>query len=148
MSGKIVIVPMEKRHLAALARLEAACFSQPWSEQGLRAELQNPAAHFLVAELDGATVGYLGMHGVCGEGYIANVAVLADFRRRGVARALMRAAEALARRADYAFLTLEVRVSNQAAIDLYESEGYAAAGRRKGFYTAPTEDALIMTKTF
>ena len=64
---EIHILPMEERHIVELARLEAVCFSSPWSEEGLRAELQSETAVFLVAEQEGRVLGYAGMHMVCGE---------------------------------------------------------------------------------
>ena len=75
-AAKAVIAPMALEHIPEIARLESVCFSQPWSRQGLEEELTNPTARFFVALWDGKTAGYAGMHGVCGEGYIANIAVL------------------------------------------------------------------------
>ncbi len=83
------IVPMAERHLDALAELERVCFSSPWTRAGLAAELDNPGAVFAVAELDGETAGYAGMNCVLDECYVDNVAVFPQYRRRGVARALM-----------------------------------------------------------
>lgn len=131
-----------------LAELERLCFSEPWSEDGLRAELGNETAQFLVAERDGRVAGYAGMHGMCGEGYIANIAVFPDFRGRGVGRALLRGLVACARKQQYEFITLEVRAANRPAISLYESEGFRVVGVRKGFYSHPKEDGLIMTLSF
>ena len=83
------ILPMQERHLDDLARLEQICFSQPWSRASLLEEIENPTAVFLVAEEDGHTLGYSGMHVVCGEGYIDNIAVFPEARRKGVARQLI-----------------------------------------------------------
>lgn len=134
---------MQARHIAALARIEQQCFSAPWSEQALSAELGKGL--FLVAERDGQPVGYVGCQTVLDEGYITNVAVQPQARRQGVARALLAALEREGRRKGLAFVTLEVRVSNEAAIALYRGAGYEPAGRRKGFYQNPKEDALLMT---
>lgn len=139
-------VRMEARHLPALAALEAACFSAPWSENALREELENPNALFWVAEdTDGAVCGYIGCQTVLDEGYIANVAVSPARRRRGVGRLLVDALTARAVQAGLAFLTLEVRVSNAPAIALYEKAGFRPVGKRKNYYSAPKEDALLMT---
>lgn len=141
------IAPMEARHIAAIAAIERACFSEPWSEQALREELQNPAACFLVAEDEGgAALGYIGCQTVLDEGYIANVATAPANRRQGVARALVRALAAEAAARGLSFLTLEVRASNAPAIALYRGEGFAPAGARRGFYRDPPEDALLMTR--
>ena len=137
------IVPMAERHLAALAAIEKACFHAPWSETMLREELGKGI--FLVAERDGAAVGYVGCQTVLDEGYITNVAVSPDCRRQGVARALLDELKARAVQAGLSFVTLEVRASNAPAIALYEGAGFVRVGVRKNFYTAPAEDAVLMT---
>lgn len=139
----MTIVPMAERHLAALAEIEKACFHAPWSESMLREELGKGI--FLVAERDGQAVGYVGCQTVLDEGYITNVAVSPDCRRQGIARALIAKLTDEARAAGLAFVTLEVRASNAPAIALYEGAGFGRVGVRKIFYTAPTEDAVLMT---
>lgn len=141
------ILPMQERHLDDLARLEQICFSQPWSRASLLEEIENPTAVFLVAEEDGRTLGYAGMHVVCGEGYIDNIAVFPEARRKGVARQLLDSLIKWLREQEGVFLTLEVRPSNAAAVSLYRSLGFQEVGRRPRFYTAPTEDALLMSFT-
>lgn len=141
------ILPMQERHLDDLARLEQICFSQPWSRASLLEEIENPTAVFLAAEEDGRTLGYAGMHVVCGEGYIDNIAVFPEARRKGVARQLLDSLIEWLRQQGGIFLTLEVRPSNAAAVSLYRSLGFQEVGRRPRFYTAPTEDALLMTFT-
>lgn len=139
----MTVVPMAERHLAALAEIEKACFHAPWSENMLREELGKGI--FLVAERDGQAVGYAGCQTVLDEGYITNVAVSPGARRQGVGRALIAALAAQARAQGLAFVTLEVRASNAPAIALYEGAGFVRAGVRKNFYTAPAEDAVLMT---
>ena len=85
------VVPMAREHISEIARLEGLCFSQPWSQQGLAAELTNSTARFLVALWEGKIAGYAGMHGICGEGYIANIAVFPEYRKKGIGRTLVRA---------------------------------------------------------
>lgn len=139
----MTVIPMEERHLAALAEIEKACFHAPWSAAMLREELGKGI--FLVAEQDGAAVGYVGCQTVLDEGYITNVAVSPDCRRQGVGRALVAALKARAAQAGLAFVTLEARASNAPAIALYEGAGFRRVGVRRNFYTAPTEDAVLMT---
>ena len=135
----ITVQPMAAEHIPAVAALEAACFSLPWSEEGLREELTNPFARFLVA-LDGNTVvGYVGMHVIAGEGAVTNIAVSPDRRREGIARALLHASVT----DDVDRITLEVRESNRAARALYEQEGFVCDGVRPRFYEQPTEDAVL-----
>lgn len=139
-------VPLQERHLDEAARLETLCFSRPWSRQALAEELENPTAVFLAAEDDaGELLGYAGMHVVCGEGYIDNVAVFPEARRRGVGRLLVQSLVQWLREHEGVFLTLEVRPSNEPAISLYGSLGFEEVGRRPRFYECPTEDALLMT---
>ncbi len=139
------IVPMRENHLDAVAALETVCFAAPWTREGLAEELSNPQAHFLVAEEDGVVAGYIGVQEICGEGYVTNVAVLPQFRRRGIGERLVREAVDGAHGRGCDFLSLEVRVSNEAAIRLYERLGFHREGKRKNFYRDPAEDAYIYT---
>ncbi len=137
---------MTKDDIHFIAALERECFSSPWTEKGLGEELNNENAVFFTAKKDGRVVGYMGMHCILDECYIANVAVSGAERRQGIGRFLLRHAEARAKEKNCSFISLEVRVSNEGAIALYESEGYERMGERKNFYSSPTENALIMTK--
>lgn len=148
MEKEVTLVPMAPRHLDELARLERLCFSEPWTRAGLAAELSSDTAVFLVAEAEGKTAGYAGMHCAAGECYVDNIAVFPEYRRGGVGRALTRGLIGAARGRDAEFITLEVRPSNAAAVSLYESLGMRPAGRRRGFYRNPPEDALILTLGF
>ena len=141
----IAIVPMHPDHLDSLADLESLAFSTPWSYDALAEELQNPLAVFLVAEdVDAeSAVGYLGMHHILDEGFIANLAVHPAYRRQGIARSLLREAQEYAEAHDRARLTLEVRASNVPAIALYEGMGFTRDGIRPGFCDSPKEDAAI-----
>ena len=141
------ITAMQAEHISAIAKLETECFSEPWSENALAEELLNPDSHFLVAECDGLA-GYIGVQEICGEAYITNVAVFENHRKKGIGRALIKAAADGAKSRNCEFITLEVRVSNSPAIALYESEGFELLGTRKNFYTSPTEDGAIYTKYF
>ncbi len=144
----LTVCPMQAQHIPALAALEQQCFAAPWSAQALAEELSNPHAVFLVAEQAGEVCGYAGMHHLGDEGFITNVAVSPAARRQGVARALLAALEHYARQHTLYRLTLEVRVSNAAAIALYEGAGYRRDGVRPGFYRQPTEDAAIYSRYF
>ena len=148
--NNINIVPMTADHLDALEQLERTCFSRPWSRKMLAEELDNECAAFLVAEdaATGEAVGYAGLLVAADEGYITNVAVDPSRRRQGVAAQLLRVFDDFARANHLAFLTLEVRPSNQAAIALYQGFGFIEAGRRRNYYDMPKEDALILTKYY
>ncbi len=146
----VKIVPMNEGHLEELERLEKLCFSRPWSRRMLAEELENQCAAFLVAEdgVSGKVLGYAGLLVMADEGYITNVAVFPEYRRSGVAAKLIEVFENFARGNRLAFLTLEVRPSNAAAIALYRRFGFQEVGRRKNYYDLPKEDALILTRYF
>ena len=142
------LTPMTIEHIPQIAALERACFSRPWSEESLQGELWNDSAVIIVAEgEDGTVLGYAGLQTVLDEGYINNVAVDEKFRRQGVADELI-AAFVRFGQAKLAFLTLEVRASNAPAIALYAKHGFVEVGRRKNYYEAPKEDAVLMTLYF
>lgn len=143
------ILPMQAAHLPALAEIEKACFSVPWSEAALAEELQNPLAVFLTAVDENALVcGYIGMHVVGDEGFITNVAVSPACRRQGVADALIAAVTQYGNTRHLFRITLEVRVSNTPAVSLYEKHGFVRDGVRPQFYSAPKEDATIYSLYF
>lgn len=142
------LLPMTAEHLPQIAAIERACFSHPWSEAMLADALWDDSSVILTAVDEGERVlGYAGLQVVLDEGYINNVAVSPEMRRQGVADALM-AAFVRFGRAHLAFLTLEVRPSNDAAIALYTKHGFQPVGRRPNYYDAPREDALLMTLEF
>lgn len=146
---RVRIVPMTADHLDEVAELERICFSAPWSRNMLAEELDNALSAFLVAlDDEGKVVGYAGVQVILDEGYITNVAVRPEYRRRGVAAQLLEVFIAFAEGNKLAFLTLEVRASNQAAIVLYGRHGFRSAGRRRNYYEHPKEDAIIMTRGF
>ena len=144
----MTVVPMQQSHIAAIAALEQTCFSEPWSAAALAEELDNPHAVFRVAVEGDDVLGYVGMHHVVDEGFITNVAVSPDARRRGVARALLAELAAYGKEHSLYRITLEVRVGNVPARTLYESEGYTLDGVRPNFYRTPTEDAAIYSLYF
>ncbi len=146
---KLRIVPMTARHLPAVAELERVCFpADPWSEALFRAALENPGAAILLAlGEDGALLGYAVLSTVLDEGNLDNIAVAPEARRRGVADALLSVVTGFGRE-HLSRLMLEVRASNAPAIALYEKYGFAAVGRRKNYYDAPREDAVLMTLVF
>ena len=128
--------------IPALCELEKQCFSSPWTAVGFEDFFNNGYSHCLVAEYDGAVCGYVGMNFIDGEGEITNLAVSENFRRLGLGGLLIKelsATDGLKK------LMLDVRVSNEAARRLYEKLGFKTDGVRKGFYTKPREDAILMS---
>ena len=143
------ITPMTAAHLPAVAALEKICFpADPWSEALFREALENPQVAILLAQgEDGGILGYAVVSTVLDEGNLDNIAVARSARRQGVADALLSALTGFGRER-LSRLMLEVRASNSPAIALYEKHGFAAVGRRKHYYAAPREDAVLMTLEF
>ena len=140
------IMPMTAAHLPQVAALERVCFpTDPWSEALFRDALENPHTAALLAEgEDGAVLGYAVLSAVLDEGNLDNIAVDPNCRRRGVADALLSALTDFGR-GRLSVLFLEVRSSNLPAVALYEKHGFVPVGRRKDYYDAPREDAILMT---
>ncbi len=137
---------MNKNHVSQIARLEAQCFSDPWSEKSIASELENPLSLWLVAEENGRVWGYVGSQTVLDESDMMNVAVDPGFRRQGIARALIETLIAELSKMGSRCLRLEVRVSNENARALYARMGFQQLGLRKNYYHNPKEDALILGK--
>ena len=144
MTPRAEIVRASAADAAALAAVEAACFTVPWSARELGETLASPFTQGFRAMRGEACVGYLCATALLGEAEILRLAVLPEARRQGVARALLHAFWE-ENRIDATFL--EVRASNTAARALYESEGFAETGRRKNYYAHPAEDAVCMRRS-
>lgn len=138
------IKPFEKKYLDDVYKIEKICFLNPWSKEDLAKQINNETSHFLVADISGRAVGYMGLQIFSGEGYVTNIAVLPEYRGQGIATALI--SEQM--KNDMDFITLEVRESNTPAINLYTKTGFEKVGVRPGFYSHPKENALIMTRYF
>ena len=145
MSMELPVQKLLGEHLGAVAELERSVFAEPWSEKALELLLTD-GAYGMVCLQNGEALAYGGLLVALDEGQITNIAVRADQRRKGLGRAVLTALEAEARKRGLVQISLEARVSNVAAIALYESLGYKTEGRRHGFYRHPTEDALVMIK--
>lgn len=133
-------------NISDIAAIEKLSFSTPWSENAIE-ESMNESTSFYIAILNDIVVGYIGISKVAGEGYVTNIAVLPQYRRLGIGKKILEYVIDNSKD-ELEFISLEVRVSNNAAISLYESFGFERVGLRKRFYTNPTEDAIIMTKNF
>lgn len=132
--------------VADIHRIERACFTDPWSASSFRSMLVHPRVHATVAERDGAVVGYCFAWIVGDEAEVANIAVEPTMRRAGVGALLLDQFLRIADGHGVMSTHLEVREGNAAALRLYESRGFAAAGRRKRYYRRPDEDAVVMRR--
>lgn len=139
------IVLAQKEHLSAIAELEKATFFEPWSERAL--ELFLTDSSFCVACItDGELACYCTVTTVLDEAQIINVATDVRFKRRGCAKKVISAVFDECEKRNITSVSLEVRESNMPAITLYETLGFAIAGKRKDFYKNPRENALVMIK--
>ena len=142
--SKMTVRNVRAEDLPQIIALEELCFSVPWTEEMLLAQLTDGHV-FLAAEENGQVLGYAGLQYVLDEGYITNVATSPARRREGIAGMLLSALKDRAAALGLAFLTLEVREGNFPARRLYGKHGFSDVGRRKGYYESPHEDAILMT---
>lgn len=145
MCNEISIRKMTFEDIADVAIIEKKCFSMPWSEKSFEDSLKQSYSHFFVAEYDNIIAGYMGVYCVVDEADITNVAVLPEYRRKGIAKKLILHIENMAKDIHVKQINLEVRESNRQAINLYEQMGFKNIGIRKSFYEKPVENAAIMT---
>lgn len=136
---------MTVEDLDAVAAIEAATFPHPWSLESFRSELEkNKAARYLVAEADGQVIGYAGAWIVLDESQITNIAIAEAWRGKGCGRELVSSLLQYLSNLGAAYVTLEVRVSNLTAQNLYKSLGFISVGKRKKYYEDNGEDAYLM----
>ena len=140
------IVPFSCEHIEKAAEIERETFSEPWSSEAMLLLCTPEYPSIALIDGDGQCVGYVSSIKALDELEIINVAVERSHRGKGLGNMLMQGFDALCRELDIALASLEVRESNSAAISLYEKYGYTVMGKRKAFYRAPVEDALIMIK--
>lgn len=125
--------------------IEHQSFTLPWSKEAFYRELtENPYAYYIVADIDGTAIGYGGVWIVIDEAHITNIAVLTEYRGQKIGETLLTQLQNLARQQGAKTMTLEVRVSNIVAQNLYRKLGFQNGGIRKGYYTDNNEDALVM----
>lgn len=130
--------------IAGIYEIEQSSFSKPWSLESMSNDLKNPIATYIVAEEDNQIMGYVGVWNVMSEGQITNVAVAKSHREKGVGSRLIEGLLAYAKENQLVLLLLEVRSSNEAAQKLYGKFGFKEIAIRKGYYSHPKEDAMIM----
>jgi len=142
--SEIEFTTLKKGDVKELARLDAECFSVPWSENSFLADVKNPFAHYVIAKINGEICGYCGIYKVLDEGQITNIAVGEKFRRCGIGHKILGKIIEYAKGNEIKSISLEVRQSNAAAISLYEKYGFLTVGLRKNYYHNPTENAVLM----
>ena len=139
------IVAMRRRHLRGVLRIEAQVYPRPWSLGLFLSELALRTSRvYVVAKIGATVVGYAGLMITGSDGHITTIAVDPAWHRRGIGSRLLVALSRAGIVNGCSALTLEVRMSNQAAQDMYRRFGYAPAGVRKNYYSESNEDALVM----
>lgn len=144
MENNLIIRTMTKDDIDDVYKVEEDCFVDPWSKEAIRQELKNNLARYIVAEIDGKVVGYVGVWFVLDEGHITNVAVHSDYRGKKIGDKLIKELVELCKENNMSAITLEVRVSNIVAQNLYKKYGFKIGGIRKEYYSDNKEDAMIM----
>lgn len=139
---------LSEENSAAVAEIEKLCFSTPWSEATISSEIKSGFSDFFGAFSEEKLAGYIGGRTIAGETEIFSVAVSPEFRRKGIAKALIEKFIETVRKKETQVIFLEVRASNLPAIALYEKNGFVFCGLRKNYYTNPTENALLMRLAF
>jgi len=137
---------LQMRDLGSIEEIETRSYATPWSRSMFAGELAKPSSICLGAFEGGQLLGYMIISRYVDAWHVMNVAVDPDHRRRGIAMSLLERLFELTDDATRRGYTLEVRVSNDGAIRLYEEAGFRARGIRRGYYTDNREDALIMWK--
>ncbi len=138
--------PARPEDLEAIHAIEVASFGDPWSLASFRGMLTQPQVIATVANLGEEVVGYCIAWHLADEAEVANLAVAKRARGRGVGAALLDDLLATLEARGGATVYLEVRAGNEAARALYRSRGFAETGRRRGYYRAPVEDAVVMRR--
>ena len=143
--AEVVVVPMRRRHLRAVLRIEAQVYPRPWSLRLFMSELALRSTRtYAVALLDGVVAGYSGLMVTGEDAHVTTLAVDPQWHRHGLGTRLMLQMARAAVDQGARHLTLEVRMSNDPAQGLYRKFGFAPAGVRKNYYAEANEDALVM----
>ncbi len=151
--GRYFIRRMRENDLAAVRAIETLSFSNPWSENTFRGEIQNTSISFPMVVVrrpgnpgvaDDEVVAYVIFWQIRDDVQVNNIAVHPDCRGLGLGETMMRYAIDRVREAGATFMTLEVRQSNTPAVTLYKKLGFEVMGTRKNYYTKPDEDAYVM----
>ena len=140
----VIIRRMTLADVSAVHQIEHSTFPTPWSLDSFEKEAVNPCARYLVAELQGQVIGFAGVWLVLDEGHVTNIAIAQDHRGKGYGRALTQALLQYAANLGTAYVTLEVRRSNERAQNLYRSLGFISVGVRKRYYEDNGDDAFLM----
>jgi len=145
LSDQLIFRLMRIEDIPDIMIIEREAFTMPWTEEAFRNELtHNHFAKYMVMELQGQIIGYAGLWAIVDEAHVTNIALLEEYRGRKWGDRLMDELMKTAAYLGMKSITLEVRVSNEVAQNLYRKKGFRSAGTRRGYYSDNREDALIM----
>ncbi|MEE9207315.1 MAG: ribosomal protein S18-alanine N-acetyltransferase [Gemmatimonadota bacterium] len=136
--------PMRESDLPRIVQIEGRSFAAPWSESTFRGLMRRPSACLIAAERAGKVVGFFAMWFASDEAELGDLVVHPSYRRKGIGGKLLTYALREARQRAARTVVLEVRASNDAAKALYEAAGFSILTVRKGYYSTPKEDAIVM----
>lgn len=143
----VEIEPMQQKDIDSVVNISILSFPSPWSKESFENELtNNKYARYLVAHKDGVVVGYGGMWIILDESHVTNIAVHPEYRGIGIGKAILDAMINVCKTNSIPSITLEVRVSNKIAQNMYEEFGFKNEGIRKKYYHDTGEDGIIMWK--
>ncbi len=142
---RLTLEPMRQDDIPTVQAIERQVFLSPWPKNAYNTELnQNRHASYLVLRCEGELVGYAGLWKVVSEAHVTTIGVRAEDQGKGYGKTLFAALIVRAYQLGAHWMTLEVRSTNLPAIAMYESFGFKAIGRRRGYYTDNGEDAVVM----
>lgn len=149
MSEQVTFRKMTLHDVNKVYEIEKESFTLAWTKEAFEQEMvKNEFAYYVVAETEEDIIGYCGMWLVIDEAHITNIAISPSQRGKKLGEALMKAAIDAAKAHGAKLMTLEARVSNIVAINLYKKLGFQNGGIRKGYYTDNQEDAIVMWVNF
>ncbi len=144
--NKFTIRRMTENDLDRIHDIEKECFTDPWSLESFKSDLNNNMAYPLVVVSDKEIAGYSCLYIVSGEMQIGNFAVAKEYQGHGLGKMMMSEIIKLANDRSSEAIYLEVRESNTPAVNLYKAYGFRPVGRRKNYYRSPMESAIVMAK--
>lgn len=149
MTEEVTFRKMGLGDIDAVYEIEHASFSLPWTKEAFFYEMMdNQHAYYVLAETKDGIVGFCGLWIIMDECHVTNIAIRPDQRGKKLGEKLMRAAIDVAKQNGAKAMTLEARVSNTPARNLYEKLGFKNGGIRKSYYSDNFEDAIVMWVNF
>lgn len=145
---QLQFVPISKGHIPELLGVEQEAYPDPWTQGMFLQEVRNGTSHFFLAFRGETLIAYGGFWLILDEIHITKLTVARPYRGAGLGSVVLQYLEARGRAAGGTVMRLEVRESNRVARHLYQQAGFEELGRRKGYYSATGEDAVVMVKEF